>query len=310
MKDLPVYFFEGFLDGGKTSYIRRLINSDDFPREMKLLYLLCEEGEEEPELKEDRGVYVERISSLDGVTPKYLRSLEKKSGCNAVMVEYNGMWMTADLVLKMPPHWIGVRKFVIADAGSFVSYCANMRALASDKLKDCSAVVFNRVSDSTDRLALHRLVRSFSRLTDIFFELEDGTEVPDDLPDELPYDLDADIVEIEDRDYAEFERDLSEEPEKYNGKTVRLRGFAVKGSDTRPGRFDFGRQVMTCCEADITFLAFPAVCPPEKEPRSGSWLDLTATVTVGEIRGAKIPVLMMLSADKLPVPANTLATFY
>lgn len=310
MRDIPVYFFEGFLDGGKTTYIQRIINADEFPEEMKLLLILCEEGEQEPQLRPERGVHVEYISSPDRIGTKYLRSLEKKSGCNAVMVEYNGMWLTEDFVLKMPQNWIGVRKFVIADAGSFAGYCANMRALAADKLRDSTAVVFNRVNENTDRLALHRLVRSFSRLTDIFFELEDGTEVPDDLPDELPYDINAPVIEIEDRDYAEFERDLSEEPDKYDGKTVRLRGFAVKGADTRPGYFDFGRQVMTCCEADITFLAFPAACDPDDEPRSGSWLDLTATVKVGQSHGEKIPVFIMQSAEKLPVPAKTLATFY
>lgn len=311
MRDIPVYFFEGFLEGGKTTYIQRIIDDNNFPPDMNLLVIMCEDGMEQINTYGRSNITVEYIDDIEKVSSTRLRSMEKRTGCNTVIVEYNGMWMTGDFINRMPKNWIGVRKFVIADAGSFLTYNSNMRALVADKLKECTAAVFNRVDDTTDRLALHRLVRSFSRLTDIFFELTDGTELADDIPDELPFDINADIIEIEDRDYAEWERDISDEPEKYEGKIVRLHGFAVKGSDSRQGHFEFGRQVMTCCEDDITFLAFPVVCTPESEPKSGSWLELTAMVQLQQAsNGQPCPVLMLITADKLPVPANTLATFY
>ena len=253
---------------------------------------------------------VRQITELEEITPEKLWELEDESRCNTILLELNGMWQEADLFARFPENWIPFRKFVLADARTFLTYNANMRALAADKLRDATVVIFNRCGENTDKLGLHKVVRAASRQVPIFFAGEDGAEVPDDIPDELPYDLNADIVEIADRDYAEWERDISEEPEKYEGKILRLHGFVVKSRDKRPGHFGFGRQVMTCCEADIAFLGFPALCLPESQPVSGSWIELTARVELQRKGEDVLPVLMALTCDKAEKPENTLATFY
>lgn len=310
-KEIGVYFFEGFLEGGKTTYIQRLVTDEGLPENLRILVIQTEAGMEELEPLPGREIHVAHFEELEEITPEKLTELEDKSECNTVMVELNGMWQEMDFFQRMPEHWYPFRKFVIADSGSFLSYNSNLRALAADKLTESTVVVFNRVTERTDRQALHKVVRAASRQAPIYFELEDGTEQLDDLPDELPYDLDAPIVEIADRDYAEFERDLSDEPVKYDGKVLRLRGFAVQGKDRRKGHFDFGRQVMTCCEADITFLGFPAVCAAASQPVTGSWVELTAQVSVTAKKdGSPAIQLMVITCDKLERPENTLATFY
>ena len=68
---------------------------------------------------------------------------------------------------------------------------------------------------------------------------------------------------------------------------------------------------MTCCEADITFLGFPAVAAPANTPGPGSWVVLTAQVAVTPSNtGAPTPSLMVISCDKVEKPETTLATFY
>ena len=84
----------------------------------------------------------------------------------------------------------------------------------------------------------------------------------------------------------------------------------MKSRDKRPGHFGFGRQVMTCCEADIAFLGFPALCLPESQPVSSSWIELTARVELQRKGEDVLPVLMALTCDKAEKPENTLATFY
>ena len=308
--EIGVYVFAGFLEGGKTSYIRSLLSGPDVSRDMKPLVLQTEEGIEELDPIPGLRMTVRQITELEEITPERLWELEDESDCNTILLELNGMWQEEDIFARFPENWIPFRKFVLADAGTFLTYNANMRALAADKLRDATVVIFNRCTEKTDRLGLHKVVRAASRQVPIFFADEDGREVPDDIPDELPYDLNADIVEIADRDYAEWERDISEEPEKYDGKVLRLHGFVVKSRDKRPGHFGFGRQVMTCCEADIAFLGFPALCAPESQPVSGSWIELTARVEL-EKRGSDVlPVLMAVTCDKAEKPENTLATFY
>ena len=307
--EIGVYVFAGFLEGGKTSYIRSLLSGPDVPKDMRPLVLQTEEGIEELDPIPGLDMTVRQITELEEITPERLLELEDESQCNTILLELNGMWQEADIFARFPDNWNPFRKFVLADAGTFLTYNNNMRALAADKLRDSTVVLFNRCTEKTDRLALHKVVRAASRQVPIFFE-QDGVEQPDDIPDELPFDLNADIVEIEDRDYAEWERDISDEPEKYEGKILRLRGFVVKSRDKRPGHFGFGRQVMTCCEADIAFLGFPAVCLPESQPVSGSWVELTARVELQRSKEEILPVLMTLTCDRAEKPANTLATFY
>lgn len=309
-QDLGVYVFAGFLEGGKTSYIRSLLSGPEVPKDMRPLVLQTEEGLEELEPIPGLQMTVRQITELEEITPERLWELEDESDCNTVLLELNGMWKEEDVFARFPENWIPFRKFVLADAGTFLTYNNNMRALAADKLRDATVVIFNRCTDRVDKAALHKVVRAASRQVPIFFADAEGRETPDDIPDELPFDLNADIVEIQDRDYAEWERDISEEPEKYDGKILRLHGFVVKSRDKRPGRFGFGRQVMTCCEADITFLGFPAVSAPESQPVSGSWIELTARVELQRKGEDVLPVLMAITCDKAEKPEVTLATFY
>ena len=309
-QEIGVYVFAGFLEAGKTTYIQSLLSGPEVPRDMRPLVLQTEEGMEEMEPIPGLDMTVRQITELEEITPERLWELEDESQCNTILLELNGMWQEEDIFARFPENWIPFRKFVLGDAGTFLTYNANMRALAADKLRDATVVIFNRVGPDTDKLGLHKVVRAASRQVPIFFVGPDGKEVPDDIPDELPYDLNADIVEIADRDYAEWERDISEEPDKYEGKILRLHGFVVKSRDKRPGHFGFGRQVMTCCEADIAFLGFPAVCLPESQPVSGSWIELTARVDLQRQGEDVLPVLMALTCDKAEKPENTLATFY
>ena len=309
-EDIGVYFFEGFLEGGKTTYIQSLISDPNLPPDLRILILQTEEGLEELEPVPGREIFVEQLEGWDDITPEHLAELEDKTRCNTIMVELNGMWQEMDFFERMPENWYPFRKFVIADASTFVTYNNNMRALAADKLKESTVVVFNRADPGVDREALRKIVHAASRQVPIYFQATGGPEEYDDTPIELPYDLNAPIVEIQDRDYAEWERDISEEPEKYEGKILRLHGFVVKSRDKRPGHFGFGRQVMTCCEADIAFLGFPALCLPESQPVSGSWIELTARVELQRKGEDVLPVLMALTCDKAEKPENTLATFY
>ena len=46
-KDMPVYLFTGFLEGGKTKFIQETLEDRRFCNGERTLLLVCEEGEEE-----------------------------------------------------------------------------------------------------------------------------------------------------------------------------------------------------------------------------------------------------------------------
>ena len=146
MEDFPVYLFTGFLESGKTRFIKETLEDPRFNGGERTLLLLCEEGEVEydTDLRCMENVFIEVIENESDLTPRVLDYLEKKHRAERVMVEYNGMWMLSSLYDNMPDAWAIYQEFLFIDAGTFLSYNANMRGLVVDKLTTCELAVFNR----------------------------------------------------------------------------------------------------------------------------------------------------------------------
>ena len=260
MEEIPVYLFTGFLDAGKTKFIQETLEDVRFNNGESTLLLLCEEGEEEyePTTFSGKNVFIEVIEDPSELTPINLERLQKKHAVERVIVEYNGMWMLDQLYQNMPEAWIVYQEFMFADAQTFLTYNANMRGLVVDKLKSCEMVVLNRADQRVDKVEIHKIIRAVSRRTNIAYEDLNGEVYYDDTPDELPFDLEAPVVEITPQDYAIWYQDISEEPDKYKGKTLKIGGFTMVRDKLPAGSFIFGRRIMTCCVEDITF-AGPAM---------------------------------------------------
>ena len=47
MEQIPVYLFTGFLESGKTTFIKEILKDEQFVMDRKSLLILCEEGVEE-----------------------------------------------------------------------------------------------------------------------------------------------------------------------------------------------------------------------------------------------------------------------
>ena len=43
--EIPVYFFTGFLDSGKTTFIESILRDPNFSEGEKTLMIVCEDGE-------------------------------------------------------------------------------------------------------------------------------------------------------------------------------------------------------------------------------------------------------------------------
>ena len=124
---------------------------------------------------------------------------------------------------------------MFADAQTFQGYNANMRQLVVDKLMGAELVVFNRMTPGADIMPFHKIARAVNRKIDIMYEYTDGTSQFDEIVDPLPFDINASVIEIKDEDYALFYRDITEEPKKYDGKTVSFKGAGC-ASAPREGR--------------------------------------------------------------------------
>lgn len=313
-KDVPVYLFTGFLEAGKTKFIQETLEDRRFCNGERTLLLVCEEGEEEyaPDQFADKSVYIRVVEEQSQLTSENLSRWLRETRAERVVIEYNGMWMLDLLYSAMPEGWMVYQEFLFADATTFLSYNSNMRQLVYDKLKSCELVVFNRFNGTMDKMEYHRIVRAASRRCDIAYEYVGGKVEYDDIQDPLPFDLEAPIVEIGDDDYAEWYRDMSEEPKKYEGKTVRFKCRALVRKKLPEKTFIVGRHVMTCCVEDIQFAGLVCQWEGAETVQDDSWMILTAKINFRFNRayGKKGPVLTYVDSTLCDAPEQPVATFY
>lgn len=314
MEQIPVYAFTGFLDSGKTKFIQETLEDPRFNAGERTLVLIFEEGEEEYDLSTypHKNVYLETLDQQT-VTEAQLAALEKKYRAERVVAELNGMQLVADLYNRFPQNWVIAQEVMFADATTFNAYNSNMRNLVMDKLMGAQMVVFNRLTPGEDTMPLHKLARAANRRIDILYDYTDGTTKFDDVQDPLPFDINAPVIQIKDEDYALWYRDVTEEPEKYVGKTVCFKAQVAMLRRQKEGMFAPGRFVMTCCVEDIQFCGIPCRYADSKSLASRAWVQVTAKVSAEKhplYKGDVGPVLTATEVVKDVPPADPdVATF-
>lgn len=313
MVQIPVYVFTGFLDSGKTKFIQETLEDSRFNAGERTLLLVFEEGEEEYDFSAypHKNVYLE-VLDQQTVTTKQLQTLAKKYKVQRVVAELNGMQLVGDLYSRFPDEWVVAQEVMFADATTFMAYNANMRSLVMDKLVGGQMVVFNRIPIGADTMPFHKLARAANRRIDILYEFADGSTSFDDTEDPLPFDLNAPVIEILDGDYALWYRDVTEEPQKYNGKTVCFKGQVAKLRRDKDAMFAPGRFVMTCCADDIQFCGVPCKFANSGKLQPRDWVMVKATVNAEKhalYKGELGPVLTAISVENAQPAAEDVVTF-
>ncbi len=312
MQQIPVYAFTGFLDSGKTKFIQETLEDPRFNAEERTLVLIFEEGEEEYDLSTYpyKNVYLEVVDQQT-VSTEELKALQKKYKAERVVAELNGMQQVGDLYMRFPSQWAIAQEVMFADSTTIMAY--NMRNLVMDKLVGAQMVVFNRMTPGADVMPFHKLARAANRRIDILYDYTDGTTKFDEIEDPLPFDINAPVIEIKDEDYALWYRDVSEEPEKYSGKTVHFKAQVAMLRRDKNNMFAPGRFVMTCCVEDIQFCGIPCRYDEASKLESRSWVMVTAKITAEEhplYKGDVGPMLTALSVETGAQPADPdVATF-
>ena len=313
--EIPVYLFTGFLESGKTKFIQESLEDPKFNTGERTLLLLCEEGEEEydPSRFAAKNVYIYTVEDVQDLTPDRLSAQLKRAQAERVIVEYNGMWQLNALYSALPESWLIYQQLLFVDASTFETYNANMRSLMVDKLNTCQLVAFNRMKPDADITPFHQAVRAVSRRTDIVYEYTDGKIQYDEIEDPLPFDLDAPVVRIEDQDYAIWFRDLMDDMEKYDGKTVSYLGVvAADPKLTAQKTIIVGRHVMTCCVQDIQYSGLACVTDNAAAYQSYDWVKVTGTIKLerSKVYRSRGPVLHVTSIERAAKPEKEVATFY
>ena len=307
----PVYLINGFLESGKTQFIKFTIAQPYFQIKGKTLLILCEEGEEEYEenvLKASNTV-VKLIEDEEDFTTEKLMALEKEVGPERIIIEYNGMWNMKNMTL--PFHWNLEQQITCVDASTFETYYMNMRSLLAEMIRKSELIIFNRCDNVMDNLAsFRRNIKAVNANADVIFENAQG-EINQIFEEDLPYDLKADKIVLDERTFGIWYLDTMDHAERYEGKILEFDAMVLKPKTFPKGYFVPGRLAMTCCADDMQFLGYACEYKDADKLKDRDWIRITARVNKEYFSDyqAEGPVLHAVSVKKTQKPKNEIVGF-
>ena len=316
VEQVDVYMVTGFLEAGKTTFMQKFVLPDKPSKNVKFALISFEEGEEEYDKQLIENLQLDLFYfDRDNLNEDFLTKVQNTGNYRAVFVEYNGMWQFQDFIDAMPENWAVVQVFNVMNAKTIMTENANMRQLVFDKIQSSDIAIFNRVGDNTDKLALHKLVRGVTLQTTILLQNEKTMRIEKDtIEDELPFDIKAPVIEIEDKDYAYFYRELCENIEEFDGKIVSFKALA--GTDKTLGNDTYivGRHIMQCCAADIQYYGMICFSNSSMKMETNHWYKIKGKISIRyhSVYKNKGPVLSLISSEEVePLSEETkVATFY
>lgn len=307
----PVYVINGFLESGKTGFIRFTLAQPYFQIRGKTLLILCEEGEieyDEALLQRSR-TEVERIEEESGFTPEKLTELEKKHKPERILIEWNGMWNYKDA--KLPRNWKVEQQITTIDGSTFPMYYTNMRSLLAEMIRGSEMIIFNRCDTVRDQLNTYkRNIKAVNPKADVVFEDAKG-EIDEIFEEDLPYDLNQEPVVLDNQGYGIWYLDSMDHPERYAGKKLQFLAMVLKPEGFPKGYFVPGRMAMTCCAEDMAFIGYACEFAGAESLRQQEWVRVTATFSKEYFEDYKGegPVLHAISVEKARAPKDEVISF-
>jgi hypothetical protein len=274
---MSVFLINGFLEAGKTKFLKFTLGQDYFQTSGTTLLLLCEEGEEEypPELLQKTRTVCETIDSPEQLNPGHLTDLQLMHDPERIIIEWNGMWDPG--LLHMPDAWSLHQQITIIDGSTLDVYLKNMKPLLGKMLLATEMSIVNRC-DGIEDLDQYRLtLRAMNRDCQFVFEDKDGeiTGIPEM---DLPYDLSAEVLDIQPSAYGVWYFDCMDRRDRYEGKVVEYTAMVLKRPTFPKNYFVPGRMAMTCCADDMTFVGFACKAREARHLETRQWVRLRGRI--------------------------------
>ncbi len=305
-----VYFINGFLEAGKTTFIQNLLSQDYFQISGKTLIILCEEGdlEYDDDMLVSHNAVLEIIDKEEDFNEEYLAEIEKKHLPERIFVEYNGMWDRKKL--EFPWYWEDIMEIAVIDASTFKLYADNMRSLLAEQVRKAELVIFYKADEVRDKLASYaRNIKAINVGAAFVFRGAEGDIILK--PEEnLPYDINREELELDEVGFAVMCMDSLERYDAYEGKKVHFTARAYRMKDGGDLEFVAGSFIMTCCESDMTFMGI--LCGYEKayELENKEWVEITGIIRsfYDEELKRKLPICRVTELKKGITPEKEFVT--
>ena len=281
MERLPIFVINGFLEAGKTQFMKFTMQQEYFQTEGNTLLIVCEEGEEEydKELLESTHTTVKFIDDISDFTKERMIEFTKEVDPERILIEWNGLWEQDKI--QIPDIWYVNQMITIYDTSTLDLYIKNkdLKAYMGKMLKDSELVICNRADNIDEEIlsTYHLQIKAMAPNAEIIFEGEEG-EITGDFSINLPYNLDDSKLVIKPEEYGIFYVDAMDRTEKYDGKEVEFVAQVVRPDGIGDDILIPGRRAMTCCEADIQFLGFVCHYKGAKNFKNKDWVKVKGKI--------------------------------
>lgn len=283
MEQLPVFVINGFLEAGKTQFMKFTMQQEYFKTEGNTLLIVCEEGDEEydEKLLSSTNTTIKYIEDIKDFTIQNMERFTKEVNPERILIEWNGLWEQDKL--EIPDIWFINQMITIYDTSTLDLYIKNkdLKAYMGKMLINSELVICNR-ADNIDEDILstyHLQIKAMAPNAEIIFEGEEG-EITGDFSINLPYNLDDKKLIIKPEDYGVFYIDIMDRTEKYDTKEVEFTAQVVRPEGIGDDVLITGRRAMTCCEADIRFLGFVCKYRGAKNFKNKDWVKIKGKIKV------------------------------
>ena len=281
MERLPIFVINGFLEAGKTQFMKFTMQQEYFQTDGNTLLIVCEEGEEEydKDLLESTHTTVKYIDDISDFTKEKMIEFTKEVDPERILIEWNGLWEQDKI--QIPDIWYVNQMITIYDTSTLDLYIKNkdLKAYMGKMLKDSELVICNRADDIDEEIlsTYHLQIKAMAPNAEIIFEGEEG-EITGDFSINPPYDLEASKLIIKPEEYGIFYVDAMDRTEKYDGKEVEFVAQVVRPDGIGDDILIPGRRAMTCCEADIQFLGFVCHYKGAKNFKNKDWVKVKGKI--------------------------------
>ncbi len=147
-------------------------------------------------------------------------------------------------------------------------------------------------------------------------EYEDSQSDPAALTDDDTglgtFNAEGDFITVSDDDYARWYMDAYENPKKYEGKTIKLKGLVFRGEGFGTDEFVPARMYMACCAADLSPVGFMCKSSEAGKFKNNEWVYVTAKIKVEYEKNmnATVPVLYAQTIAPAEKPQEELIYLY
>ena len=278
MNRIPVFFINGILESGKTTFILDTIHSDGFKG--KTLLIACEKGEieyDEKDLKKYKTsiVYFKDVLEFN---ESNLNELIRTYDPDRVVIEMNGMWDIKKIQFPYYMELLQVISFI--DTTTFEIYFNNMRQLFNDMISHSETVLFIKCEDAKKQIEPYKTQLKMMNSRCDFYLMDENNTARPAFEEPLPYDLTQDVVKINEEDYPLFYMDTFDNRNLYIDKVVEYEAMVFLSDKLKKDNFILGRMVMSCCEDDMQLFGFLVNSMLNKKLKDKSWIKIKAKISV------------------------------